>query len=281
MDTLKIKTFLLIEKYKSFTKTAEKFSYTPSAISHIADSLEDELGVKLFVRKRNGVELTKSGKALSSKFADIINAENNLYVAASALSKQNSSSLRIGTYSSIALHFLPEVLQSFKKDYPTVNTTILVDDYMQDWLENDIADVILADELICTTNNWQPLMTDEYVAVVPSDAFSGKDEISPEEIYMHPFIRPDEAKLDNYLDYSRFDEIIPVKSIENNSIIYMVKENLGMTILPKLSIKSLPDGVRAINLNPKITRTIGIVYDAKHASWACERFSKHIKKYIK
>ena len=61
MDTNKIKMFLLTEKYKSFSKTAEEFSYTPSAISHIADSLEEELGVKLFIRSRKGVELTEAG----------------------------------------------------------------------------------------------------------------------------------------------------------------------------------------------------------------------------
>lgn len=280
MDTLKIKTFLLVEKYKSFSKTAEKFSYTPSAISHIADSLENELGIKLFSRTQKGVELTEAGRHLYSKFSAIIDAENDLLKAVDLMLEKEDFSLRIGTYSSIALHFLPGVLQSFKEVYPSVKTTILVDDYMQHWIEKDIADIILSDQLV-GAHNWQPLMADEYVAVVPADAFLGKREISTEELYKHPFIRPDEANLDNYLDYSKFNEIIPVKSIENNSIIYMVREHLGITVLPKLSVKSLPSGVKSLKLNPKITRTIGIAYDTKHPTLACERFVRHIKKYIK
>lgn len=280
MDTIKIKTFLLVEKYKSFTKTAEEFSYTPSAVSHIADSLENELGIKLFNRTRKGVEITQAGKKLYSKLSAVIEAEEALIDAVNLMQEKKDFSLRIGTYSSIALHFLPSVLQSFRKVCPAVKTTILVDDYMQGWIEKDKADIILADQLVCE-KNWQPLMTDKYVAVVPQDIFPDKEEISPRDLYKHSFIRPDEANLDNYLDYSKFSEVIPVRSIENNTVIYMVREKLGITILPELSISSLPTGVRALKLNPEITRTIGIAYDEKHSNWACERFVRHIKKYIK
>ena len=64
MDTLKIKAFLLVVKHKNFSLAAKELSYTPSALSHIADSLENELGVKLFNRTRKGVEITEDGKML-------------------------------------------------------------------------------------------------------------------------------------------------------------------------------------------------------------------------
>ena len=277
MDTIKIKTFLLVAKYKNFSKVAEEFSYTPSAISHIADSLEEELGIKLFNRTNKGVCLTADGNKLYEEFVAVIDAEETLLNAAASLVKQKDHSLRIGTYSSIAHHFLPSLLQSFKKSYPTVKTTITVDDYMQNWIEKGKVDVILADQLI-ESGAWQPLMEDEYVVVAPKIGTFSKKEITTEELYTHTFIKADEANLNNYLDYSKFKEVIEVKSIENNSIIYMVKENLGITILPKLSIKSLPPGVKALKLNPRITRTIGIIYDNRHPTWACERFVKHIKK---
>lgn len=280
MDTLKIKTFLLIEKYKNFSKVAEEFSYTPSAISHIADSLEDELGVKLFNRNNKGVELTKEGYELYDKFSAVIDAENSLLKAAESMTRKKDYSLRIGAYSSVALNFLPAVLQSFKKAYPTVKTTITVDDYMQNWIETGKVDIILADQLV-ESNEWMPLMDDEYVVVVPKNEKFSKKEITVEELYKHTFIKPDEANLNSHLDYSRFKDVIEVKSIENNSLIHMVKENLGITILPELSINPLLQGVKTIKLNPKITRTIGIIYDMKHPTWACERFVKHIKKEIR
>ena len=277
MDTLKVKTFLLIEKYKSFSQAAAELSYTPSAISHMADSLEDELGIKLFNRTKKGVSLTDAGKKLYNNFSAVYNAEKKLFKAASDLSEQNQHTLRIGAYSSIALHFLPGVLQSFKTAYPAVKTAITVDDNMHDWLEKGIVDVIFADSQIAS-DQWHPLLEDEYMAVVPENEFFSKAETDVKSLYGRTFIKYDEVNLENYLDYEKFSDIIEVNSIENNSSIYMVKEGLGITVLPKLSIKSLPKGVKALKLNPKISRTIGIIYNATASSWACEKFIRHIKK---
>ena len=72
MDTLKIKTILSAVENKSFSKTAEELSYTPSALSHMADSLEQELGVKLLKRTPKGVELTENGEKLKDKLQAVL-----------------------------------------------------------------------------------------------------------------------------------------------------------------------------------------------------------------
>ena len=135
MDTLKTKLFLLVEKYKSFSAVAEAFSYTPSAISHMADALEAELGVKLFARTNKGVELTDDGRRLYVNFLALAQAEEALLKEAAALASQNNRLLRIGAYSSIALSFLPGILQSFKQEFPSVKATITIGDDMGDWIK--------------------------------------------------------------------------------------------------------------------------------------------------
>ena len=260
MDTLKIKAFLLIDKYHSFSKTAEAFSYTPSAVSHMADALEEELGRKLFIRTNKGVEITEAGKSLRDKFEKLLKAEKDLTDAAAILSKNQESLLKIGSFSSIALYLLPELLQSFKTAYPSVKTTILIDDYMQDWLETGIADIVFTDSFN-STKQWFPFKEDDFVAVVPETWFDGKTEISVEELYLHPFIRPDEAIL-------------------NSTAMYMVKEGLGITVLPHLSTRLTPDGVKILKLTPKISRTIGVEYDSSHLTWAAKCFLSHVKEFM-
>lgn len=279
MDSLKIKLFLLVEKYKSFSAVANEFLYTPSAISHMADSLEAELGVKLFNRTKKGVSLTDDGRRLYDKFHSLSAMEAELINEAKSLALQNRHALRIGTYSSIALYFLPGILQSFKQDFPSVKATITVDDYMRDWIKKGTVDVILADQLIAD-DLWQPLLEDEYVAVVPESEFPSQTQIHVKDLYGYTLIKSTEVLLENYLDYAQFSDIIEVKSIEDNSLIFMVKEKLGITILPRLSINALPEGVKALKLTPSIQRIIGIIYDPKRASWACEQFVRHIKKVI-
>ena len=122
-------------------------------------------------------------------------------------------------------------------------------------------------------------MADEYVAVVPETEFLQAEEISVQKLYEFTFIRPDEAVLETYFDYLLFKEVIPVKSIENSSAVFMVKENLGVTVLPKLSISFLPPGVKTLKLNPTLQRTIGIEYESDRLTAAGRLFVKHIEKY--
>jgi len=278
MDAVKCKAFLLIDQYKNFSKVAKELSYTPSALSHMADALEKELGVVLFRRTHSGVELTEAGKQLRDKFAAIIEAEDALRKAADEVARQQETVLRIGTYSSIARHILPEILRDFKAEHPGVKTSILVEDNSHEHLKNDTLDIIFTDEYhLVDTTQWCPIMEDRYVVAVPEKEFSGRTEVCREELYDYPFIRVDEAVLDAYFTYTDFREIIRVQSIENETAVSMVKENIGIAVMPSLTMKNCPPGVRVLELVPKLSRTIGVQYKRGTASLATERFVKHLQ----
>ncbi len=55
MDIQKIKVILSAIEHKSLSRAAEEISYTPSAMSHIADAIERELGVKILQRTPLGM----------------------------------------------------------------------------------------------------------------------------------------------------------------------------------------------------------------------------------
>ena len=280
MDSKKLNAFLLIVKYKNFSRAAEQLNYTPSALSHIADSLEAELGVKLFIRTRKGIEITKDGEILYQKFLNLKSAENDLFNAANKLNRNNQKKLKIGTYSSIALQVLPKLIKNFKQKMPNVKIEILVEDNLQDFINEKKADIALGDEA-AFKNNFTPLFKDDFVAVVPQNTFKNKSSILLNDLYQYPFICPVEESLDNYLNYNMFKEIIPLNSVENDSALYMVKENLGVTILPKLSTANCPLGVKILKLEPPLSRTIGISYDKKSAFNPCKEFANTAIKFYK
>lgn len=279
MDTRRIRAFLLAEKYKSFSKVAEEFSYTPSALSHMADALEKEIGVTLFDRTPHGVELTESGKRLYDRFIAVIEAEDALFQAADEIAREQETILRIATYSSIARHLLPVILRDFKEKYPAVKTSIIVEDDIRDCLKNDTADIIFTDEHDrISTAEWCPIMEDRYVAVVPFHLFSGETVVDKEALYTHPFIRIDDALLDEYFTYSHFNEIVRIQSIENETAVSMVKENVGITVLPTLTVSHCPEGVKVLELTPKVIRTLGVQYKKNNTSVTTDRFVKHLQK---
>lgn len=63
MNLEKIKCFVDIVKYNSFTKAAQENYITQAAISQQIASMEAELGFPLFVRSKRGFTVTDSGKS--------------------------------------------------------------------------------------------------------------------------------------------------------------------------------------------------------------------------
>ncbi len=280
METSKIKALLSAIKNKSLSKAAEEFGYTPSALSHIADSLEEELGVTILKRTPMGVELTKEGQIVCEKLENVILAEKELFSTISNLSLNDEVEIRIGTYSSIAQYVLPELLKSFKKDYPQTKVTIKVGNNLKLWLEEDVADIVFCDEAPQGKTEWVPFIKDDYVAVLPSTAYVNKKTINKEELYKNTYVSINEGRLKKYFDESKFKEILSYDSVDENSVISMVKEGIGITVLPSMLVKKPPKGVKTLKLEPEISRTIGVAYKtSKKSSPTIKQFIKHVKSF--
>ena len=277
METIKIKAILLAAKYKNLSRAAEDFSYTPSALSHMADALEEELGVKLLLRTRAGVSLTEEGRLLWEKMEAVLRAEEELCAAANAIGGAKDSELRIATYSSISTYLLPSIVKQFKKENPDVRVSITVSDVVRGCLENDSADIVFGDLKAIEANEHVVIMEDRYVAVLAEGMFAGRRSISREELYPYPYISTNESALRTYFDESRFAEILRFDSVDDTSVLSLVKEGMGVAVLSSLAASKHGKGVRTAVLTPKFSRAIGFAYRKKTP--ATERFIKFMKEY--
>jgi DNA-binding transcriptional LysR family regulator len=124
-------------------------------------------------------------------------------------------------------------------------------------LEKDLADVVFTDEYTYGDNLWIPIKEDPFVAVVPSHVLKGKRSVTREELYPYTYISINEKILDSYFDKSRFSNVLNFTSIDNVSVLYMVKEGLGFSVLPSLVTTQRIGGVHMLRLTPPISRTIG------------------------
>lgn len=258
MDTFKLKAILRAVETGSMAKAAREFSYTPSALSHSIDSLEKELGLRLLDRSPNGVKLTADGEKIKNKIQAVIDAENEVFDFARALSKNESKTLRIGAYASISSTFLPEILNGFRDTYPEISISITLGNYVSDWLKNDLSDVILASRI--PDAEWLPVMEDEFAAVVPKNMFCDKQSISIEELYPYTYIK-NESKLGNtYLEDSKFKEVLPFEAEEYTAVLPLVKNGMGISFLPQLVLDKTLQGINILKINPPIYRTLGASY---------------------
>ena len=275
MDTEKIKTLLLAVEKKSFSKAAEELSYTPSALSHIADAVEKELGIKILNRTFSGIDFNANGKLLIDKFNNLINAENELYDFAQKL--KAPTHLRIGTYSSIAQYLLPDVIKNFKQENPNIKLSIKVGNKVNGWLNSDIVDVVFSDKHPDDAF-WTELFTDPFFAIAHKDVLPNKKSVDKNELYDYTYIVHQEGVLNDYFEQSKFKDVIKFESIDETSVISMVEKNLGVAVLPKLMLKNKSKLTHALSLNPKISRTIGFAYNPKSNNDSVKKFAKFIKK---
>ena len=68
MNTKQIDVFLTVCETLSFSKTARRCFCSQSGVSQQIQSLEEEIGARLFSRTRRGVEKTRAGELLESRF---------------------------------------------------------------------------------------------------------------------------------------------------------------------------------------------------------------------
>ena len=121
-----LRIFITAAELQSLTETAKKLYVSQPAISHAIKKLEEELGVRLFIRnKRSTLTLTEAGKdilALSYKMADL---ENRLYQRAYEENHLTGGILRIATVPLGASLVMARVLPIFQKQFPDVKVEML------------------------------------------------------------------------------------------------------------------------------------------------------------
>lgn len=109
MNVRFIEAFVWVARLRSFTAAADKLGATQTAISARISSLEDDFGVKLFVRDPRGVSLTAAGEELLKHAEQVLDASSRMQEAASQRAAGNRS-IAIGIIEAIIHTWLPDLL---------------------------------------------------------------------------------------------------------------------------------------------------------------------------
>ena len=114
MDIQKFEALLTAIDAGTITKAASSLGYTQSAISHAISSLENEFDIRLLSRSRSGVELTPVGEMLIPYMRNVANAYREFENKIADINHINCGTVRIGTFTSVAVNWLPNILNSFR-----------------------------------------------------------------------------------------------------------------------------------------------------------------------
>lgn len=113
MNILKYLAFIKTVESGSFTKAAEMLNYSQSGISRMINDLENDWQVILLERSRAGVRLTSDGMQLLPYAKNLCEDYQKLQMEVDGLRGLQSGLIRIGTFSSVATHWLPNIIREF------------------------------------------------------------------------------------------------------------------------------------------------------------------------
>ena len=136
MNILKYMAFIKAVEYGSFTRAAEVLNYSQYGVSRMIHDLEKEWNITLLERNRGGIRLTSDGSRLLPYAQSLCTEYQKLQMQVDDLHGVQSGIIRIGTFSSGAIHWVPNIIKAFQKDYPGIDYELLLGDYteIEDWI---------------------------------------------------------------------------------------------------------------------------------------------------
>lgn len=270
----KLDTLLLVAEKRNFTRAAQALSLTQPAVSHHISQLEQELGVRLFVRGNGDLMLTPEGetvlryvrrmKALEKKMAE------ELQEAGRRLTR-----LRIGITHTAESSIVAEVLARYTNENPGISITIVTDNInnLYDMLENFELDLAVVegrstrpelsalmldtDYLVCVLANTHPLSRSSMITL---------DEIRQEKLILRLPNSETRVRFESALaaigeSIADFQVILEVDNVA--TIKDLIRKNLGISILARSTcMDELRKGkLTALPIeNLSMTRETNLVY---------------------
>lgn len=287
MNISKYRILLAVVECGSLTRAGKVLGCTQSAVSHSIDSLEQELGFALIKRSRAGIKLTVEGEKLMPAIRNLMNSSEQLNQLAASIRGLDSGTVRIGAFTSVAVHWLPTVLKYFQNDYPNVEFKLLNGDYhdVEQWLSDGSIDIGFVNVPCHLDCECIPLMEDRLFAILPLDSrFASYPRFPLVECETEPFISLLESSdhdARRALDAAGVKPNVRFYTKDDYAIIAMVEQGLGMSIMPELLLKGRNDKLLTLPLVPEAKRTIGIAIAAgDKAGPATRKFADYVVRYV-
>ncbi len=256
MSNSKYAAFAAAVETGSLTRAAAQLGYTQSGVSHLIRALEDELGLPLLLRTRGGVTLTPEGRELLPHIRQLLSAERDMLHLCENLRGLSAGTVCVGTFSSVAIAWMPELTRRFALLHPGVRIDILNGTY------SVVEEALLCDRVDCAfvampsreEFSVTPLLRDRLMALLPMDSpLAGRREVTARQLAALPYIVPAEGtEYDAGRFFARAGQTPQVRfnAGDDYAAVALARKGLGFTVLPELLLQDLAlNGLCAVPLS--------------------------------
>lgn len=254
----------------SFTKAADLLGYTQPALSQMIASLEKELSIKILYRSRYGIRLTPEGERLYPSIQNSVLQYESMRRTADEIRGLDSGIVRIGTVSSVSCHWLPQIIRRFWLKHPNIQIVLHQGDYtsIPEWVRTGAVDFGFVNPHAVKGMETTIIKSGEFRAVLPKNhPLAQKSSLILEDLAEEPFLMLEEGTYSEPLEAFQAAGITPnvkLRVHDDYSILSMVEQGLGISILAELVLHKTSYDVVALPIEPAIIRTMSIVTKDKH-----------------
>lgn len=244
-----------------FTAAAKRLGLTQSGVSQAVQTMEDALGAVLLARKREKIEPTEIGVRVLLEARAALRAVERIHEHCANWAGLDSGSLRLGSVASAATHILPEALRLFQTRYPNIVVTLLEgsDSEVRDWTVGDAVDIGFTAELAADLTG-EVVAEDDFLVVASGRhhrALGSTPTIR--ELLALPFIMSAagcEPAIRALFAEAAGEPSVAFKVRDMTALLEMVRQGLGVTIVPALSLPRERTGLRILELKPRHRRKL-------------------------
>jgi DNA-binding transcriptional LysR family regulator len=245
-NMLKYQAFVKTAEKGSFTRAADELNYAQSSVSKMVADLEEDWGIKLLDRSKNGVALTSCGEQILPMVREILNGCRELDGYVQKLKGAETGIVKIGTFSSVAINWLPNVFSRLREDYPNIEYEMLLGDYteIENWILQGRVDCGFLRRPKSQSFDTVLLKRDEYMAVLPvGHPLAAEKSVKIEDLDGQPFLLLENGGKTEVSDLLRQSGVRPEIRLtvwEDYAVMAMAEKGLGIGILPSMILKRIP-----------------------------------------
>lgn len=287
MNIRKLEAYVRAVELGSLSKAAEELGYTQSGMSHMMQSLEEEVGFPLMVRTSSGIIPNNEGEMLLPIIRELLNTGESLEQHIAKIKGADTGRIRIAAYPSVATYWLPAIIRDFQKDFPHVEIQIIEmgSGAIQEIMENRQADLCIYAGGEGQSFEWVPLCREQMLVLVPAKhPLAEQAAVRLEHLMDEKFIMP----MPDYDGEVRFilDKLdhwpqILFSACSDYAIINLVTEGLGISVLSELLLKNYTHHAVALPMEPPQERVLGMgIPQLKTASPVTRNFMRYVEKYV-
>jgi DNA-binding transcriptional LysR family regulator len=266
MNFKQLQYFIAVAEELHFGRAAERLDMAQPPLSRQIKQLEEDLGAILFNRGRSAITLTQAGERLLQRGKSILTQMEDTKLEVRRLGQGAEGRLRVGFVGSATFGILPNIIKSFRANYPDVNLSLIPMNNAQlhralisRELDVAFARPALKDPEFMT----RELIEERLILALPDSIDTGGRTVAKlERLATHNLILYPEYPRPSYADFvldacerAGFPAPLRVWCMDLQTALSLVSVGEGVCIVPE-SVSNAPrKGMKFLRIDPEIART--------------------------